>query len=143
MKRSRDGEPSTDTHAATTTVTSPSSQEPQRHKDEIGDHHEKIIKQFNGKFNCDVTFYNFGPNPVHLPGEAIGASFFGGKFVELRYWQEIPGFGSFNGRATIGFDAVRQVFQSVWVDNMSTGQFVEEGTLGTMADGVQRIELHS
>jgi hypothetical protein len=51
----------------------------------------------------------------------------GGRYVETRYSGKFMGM-PYDGIGFGGYDNVQESFFSVWMDNMSTGAFVEQGT---------------
>jgi hypothetical protein len=142
-KRTRSGDLKSSTPVNSQSAAAAESSSSKVVADVVGAHH-KLLEHFVGKFDAHVVFYDFGgPDPVKAPASAVGATFFDGSFAELNYDQNVPGHGAFRGRATFSFDVVRETFQSVWLDTMSTGQFIEEGKVSTTEKGEQRVELQS
>lgn len=79
-----------------------------------------------------------GNPPVESTGTSEMTMLLGGRFLQQRFDGSMMG-RPYNGIGTTAYDNVRQRYVSTWIDTMSTGIFMMEGTAG--ADG-KTITLH-
>lgn len=88
----------------------------------------KILQKKVGVWDVDYKYWN---NPEAPPAVFKGASMFrmllGGRFLEQDHEGEMQGVPYF-GRGLTGFDRRSKKYVSVWMDTMSTGFNVTEGT---------------
>jgi len=92
-----------------------------------GDMHQMLAKA-NGTWNEELTMWE-SPD---APPQKMMASCEMKMIMDGRY-QEANHSGNFNnmpfqGHSIIGYDNIKKVFQSMWIDNMSTGITYMEGT---------------
>jgi hypothetical protein len=87
----------------------------------------KVLEQFAGKWKATVTCW-MDPSSPPMQSQATAEAqwVFGGRFLEEHFRGEFMG-KPFNGRCIIGFNNVKQAYQSVWFDDMNTGLFCSEG----------------
>jgi len=80
-----------------------------------------------------------GPDgePVRGTGTSTYRSIMGGRYLVEEFHSQFFG-QPFEGMLLMGYDNVRQQFQTVWIDSMSTGMGLQLGTLGT--DGIKRLQ---
>lgn len=71
------------------------------------------------------------PNTEPMSSEATMSSRMelGGRFLMNDVRTEWPEIGTFEGRATLGYDVAQRMFVSSWVDNMGTGMMTGTGQL--------------
>ncbi len=71
------------------------------------------------------------PNAEPMSSEATMTSRMelGGRFLMNDMRTEWPQIGTFEGRATLGYDVAQRMFVSSWVDNMGTGMMTGNGQL--------------
>ena len=71
------------------------------------------------------------PNAEPMSSEATLTSRMelGGRFLMNDVRTEWPQIGTFEGRATLGYDVAQRMFVSSWVDNMGTGMMTGTGQL--------------
>lgn len=101
-----------------------------------GAQHEKL-KACVGTWNATVKSFMGGPEPQVSRGVAEMQMVLGGRYLEQKYkgtFMNQP----FEGQGLTGFDNQRNVYQSVWVDNISTWMMVSEGN---MDDASKAIEM--
>ncbi len=79
-----------------------------------------------------------GKPPIESTGTSEMTMLLGGRFLQQRFDGNMMG-RPYNGIGTTAYDNVRQRYVSTWIDTMSTGIFMMEGTAG--ADG-KTITLH-
>jgi hypothetical protein len=100
----------------------------------------KALEHFAGDWQADVKCW-MDPNgaPEQSRATARAAWIMGGRFLQEEFQGQMMG-KPFNGRTLLGYNNVKKAYQSVWVDDMSTGMFVSEG----QGDGKQiTLEGHS
>jgi hypothetical protein len=96
-----------------------------------GPEHE-LLKSMAGDFDADVKLFNpDGSQQSASKGSMHGEMILGGRYLKLNYSgemamgdQKMP----FKGGGLIGYDNGKKKYQSVWVDEMSTGMMITEGT---------------
>ena len=91
-----------------------------------GDMHQMLAKT-DGTWNEDVTMWS-DPNaaPMKMTATCENKMILGGRYQESRhtgYFNNMP----FEGYNLIGYDNIKKVFQSTWIDNMGTGTIHMEG----------------
>lgn len=67
-----------------------------------------------------------GAAPVESQGTMTGEWLYDGRYMKTQHSGSVMG-QPFSGTGIDGYDNVREVFTSVWYDNMSTGMMVFEG----------------
>jgi Protein of unknown function (DUF1579) len=96
-----------------------------------GPEHE-WLKSMAGDFDADVKLFNpDGSQQSTSKGSMHGEMILGGRYLKLSYsgemdtgTQKIP----FKGSGLVGYDNGKKKYQSVWVDELSTGMMITEGT---------------
>jgi hypothetical protein len=87
----------------------------------------KVLEQFVGNWKCDVKCWMEPKGePQQSKATAKVTSIMGGRFLQEDFQGEMMG-RPFNGRSFLGFNNVKQVYQSLWFDDMSTAMFTSEG----------------
>ena len=91
-----------------------------------GDMHQMLAKT-DGTWNEDMTMWS-DPNaaPMKMTATCENKMIFGGRYQESRHtgnFNNMP----FEGYNLIGYDNIKKVFQSTWIDNMGTGIMFSEG----------------
>ncbi len=86
----------------------------------------ELLKQFLGVWSCDVTSYMPGGQTANSKGIMTCLKTFEGRFVTSTYSGQMMG-QPFQGVSTMGFNSVKNQFESTWIDNMSTGIMFETG----------------
>lgn len=92
----------------------------------------KILENLVGSWDYKISFWMSSQAPAQ---ESIGTSenklIFDGRFLETTSHsvmkmdnKDIP----FEGRGLVGFDNIKQEFNSIWIDSMSTGMAISKGT---------------
>lgn len=91
-----------------------------------GDNH-KILENLAGNFTYTSKFWmDAKGKPQESSGTATTNPMLGGRYFQ----QEVKGMAMgqpFNGRGTMGYDNVREEYQSQWIDDMSTGMMNSSG----------------
>lgn len=87
----------------------------------------KAMEHFAGDWQCDVKCWmEAGGQPEQSSATAKATWIMGGRFLQEEFHGQMMG-RPFNGRTILGFNNIKQTFQSVWVDDMNTAMFVSEG----------------
>jgi len=92
------------------------------------DENHAILEPLVGTFRADGTFY-MGPTTEQWSGTATNEWVLGGRFVHGTF--EIPemaGGPDFHGIAYTGYNKLKGVYESIWIDSLSTSVFMETGT---------------
>lgn len=88
---------------------------------------QKMIAMSDGTWATDMTFWMApGAPPSKSSGTCVNKMILGGRFQESKHTSSFAG-QPFEGIGTMGYDNLKKVFQSSWVDNMSTGIMYMEG----------------
>ena len=87
----------------------------------------KAMEHFAGNWRCEVKCW-MDPNgqPQQSQATAKTAWIMGGRFLQEDFQGQMMG-QTFNGPYIMGFNNVKQVYQSVWFDDMNTALFTTEG----------------
>ena len=92
-----------------------------------GDIH-KMIARYDGTWNEDVTVWMQPGNPPSVSkSTAVNTMIMGGRYQESKISGNIMGM-PFEGFSLLGYDNIKKVFTSTWVDNFGTGTMTMEGT---------------
>jgi hypothetical protein len=111
----------------------------------------KLLADMNGNWNYTIKFWmNPDPNapPQESKGSATRKSILGGRYVVMDVTGKVQmpdATGKmkemqFKGMGVEGYDNVKKKFVGSWIDNMSTGIMMSEGTYDPENHGDQ---LHS
>jgi hypothetical protein len=87
----------------------------------------KALEHYAGNWKCDVKCW-MDPNgqPEQSQATAKATWIMGGRYLQEDFQGQMMG-RPFNGRMFLGFNNVKQNYQSVWFDDMNTAMFVSEG----------------
>ncbi len=92
-----------------------------------GPQHEKL-KMLAGKFNAEVSFRMAADAPeMKSKGASENRMVLGDRYLEQEYSGDMMG-QTFKGMGMTGYDNMKKKYVSGWVDSMSTGIMVSEGT---------------
>ncbi|WP_346318789.1 DUF1579 domain-containing protein [Chitinophaga sp. YIM B06452] len=88
---------------------------------------QKMIAMADGNWKTDMTFWMApGAPPMTTTGTCTNKMVMGGRYQESRFTSSMDG-QPFEGVGMLGYDNVRKVFVSTWLDNMGTGIMYLEG----------------
>jgi hypothetical protein len=87
----------------------------------------KALEHFVGNWKGEVKCW-MDPNgqPEQSQATAKVSWIMGGRYLQEDFQGQMMG-RPFNGRMLIGFNNIKQNYQSVWFDDMNTAMFVSEG----------------
>lgn len=89
--------------------------------------HEMLSKS-DGEWNADITFWMApGAPPQTASGTCVNKMILGGRYQQSNHSGIMMGM-PFEGMMILGFDNIKKVLQSTWVDNMGTGIMNMTGT---------------
>lgn len=88
--------------------------------------HQKHIKTMEGEWTTDGTFWMNGQE-VKSAGTCTNKMINGGRFLEVDYSAPI-GNMPFSGKAILGHDNHKKLYQMIWVDTMGSGIDFKTGT---------------
>lgn len=87
----------------------------------------KMLESFNGQWDGEVTMWmDPAAPPTKSKSTANNTMIMGGRYQETNHKGDFGGM-PFEGKSIIGYDNIKKVFISTWVDNMGTGVMVLEG----------------
>ena len=93
-----------------------------------GDMH-KMLAKGNGNWAADVTMWEApGAPATKSAGTAVNKMIMGGLYQESVHTSKMMGM-PFSGKSTLGYDNLRKVFVSTWIDNMGSGIMYLEGVM--------------
>ena len=99
----------------------------------------QVLQDLVGSWNYTMKFWM---SPEAAPEESSGTSdvksIMGGRFIE----QTVNGthMGQpFEGKGTVGYDNVKQEYQSIWIDSMGTGMMTASGSYDSAAKAMTEI----
>jgi hypothetical protein len=88
---------------------------------------QKMIAMADGNWKADMTFWMApGAPPMTNTGSCTNKMIMGGRYQETRFTSTMDG-QPFEGTGLLGYDNVRKVFVTTWIDNMGTGIMYLEG----------------
>lgn len=88
---------------------------------------QKMIAMADGDWKTDMTYWMApGAPPMTTTGSCTNKMIMGGRYQESRFTSSMDG-QPFEGTGILGYDNVRKVFVSTWIDNMGTGIVYLEG----------------
>jgi hypothetical protein len=91
-----------------------------------GEQHKMLAAQ-NGKWEGKVTMWMApGAPPSESKSTTVNQMILGGRYQESKHSGSFGGM-PFEGKSIVGYDNIKKVFISTWVDNMGTGVMVAEG----------------
>lgn len=87
----------------------------------------KMMAMADGDWKTEMTFW-MAPDtpPSTATGTCTNKMILGGRYQESRHGSSFAG-QPFEGIGTLGYDNIKKVFQSTWMDNMGTGIMYLEG----------------
>ena len=87
----------------------------------------KALEAFVGDWQAEVTCWmEPGGPPSVSHATAEGRLILNGHFLEEEFHGEMMG-RPFTGRTVMGYDNLKQTFNSIWISDMQTSMFVSEG----------------
>lgn len=87
-----------------------------------------MLGNWDGEWTEETTFWmSPGSEPMTTKGNAVNKMILGGRYQHSTHTSNMMGM-PFEGINILGYDNKRNVFQSVWIDNMGTGMMMMEGT---------------
>ena len=93
-----------------------------------GPEHE-LLKRSIGKWDVKGKFYMVpGAPPEESTGTCEFRSILGGRFIVQEYQAYLPSMGEYSGYGVNGYDRFKGKYVSMWMDSMSTGIYLSEGT---------------
>ena len=92
----------------------------------LGPEHQQLKDHFAGTWNADVTA-NWGPAPEKSTGTMQSEAMMGGRYIHAMYKGTAMG-QPFEGASITGYDNTKKKYFNVWVDSMSTGVMMCEGS---------------
>lgn len=110
----------------------------------------KMLALENGVWKEELTIWmEPGAEPMKTTMMADAKMVYGDRYQEITHKGEFMGM-PFEGKSTLGFNKASQEFTSVWIDNMSTGIMIMNGTYdestktinfaGTVVDPITKKE---
>ena len=82
---------------------------------------QKMIASWDGTWNAEMTMWETpGAAPQKSTGTTVNKMVLGGRYQESVNTSTVMGM-PFEGHGTLGFDNLKKVFESTWIDNMGTG----------------------
>jgi hypothetical protein len=91
-----------------------------------GPMHEMLAKS-NGDWNEEVTMWMApGTPPTKSTATCTNKMILGNRYQESHSTGSMNGM-PFEGTSTVGYDNIKKVFMSTWIDNMGTGIMYMEG----------------
>ncbi len=93
---------------------------------EVGPMH-KMLEASAGDWKAEMTFWmGPGTEPQTSSSSCTNSMILGGRYQESKHSGTVMGM-PFEGQGLVGYDNIKKVFISTWVDNMGTGVSVSEG----------------
>ena len=87
-----------------------------------------LLAKADGKWTAEMTMWmSPGAPPATAKSIATNKMVLGGRYQETSFKGDFMGM-PFEGTSTAGYDNVKKVFFSTWMDNMSTSILTMEGT---------------
>lgn len=89
----------------------------------------KMMAGWDGTWNADITMWmQPGAPPQKTKAKAVNKMIMNGLYQESVHSGNMMGM-AFNGKSTLGYDNLRKVFVSTWIDNMGSGIMYMEGPI--------------
>lgn len=87
---------------------------------EIGEMH-KLMAQWDGTWSADIKMWMApGTEAMTNKGTAVNTMIMGGRQQLTKFSGDMMGM-PFEGMGLLGFDNHKKMFESIWIDNLSTG----------------------
>ena len=107
-----------------------------------GENH-RALDALVGNWDADVKMWQ---DPAAQPEVSKGTNearwILDGRFLEQRFTGQFMG-EPFEGTGLIGYDNIKQQYQSVWIDSMGTGMMKAEGTYDPAMKTLTETGSHS
>lgn len=87
---------------------------------------QKMMASWDGEWTEEITMWSPGMPEQKMQGNCTNKMILGGRYQEARYTGNMMGM-AFEGIGTTGWDNLRKIFVSSWIDNMGTGMVYMEG----------------
>lgn len=109
-----------------------------------GKQHEQLARRV-GNWTAEIKHWPAPGAPAEtMTGTAKFMPIMDGRYI-LQEFEGVTPWGPFSGIGLSAYDNLKQKYQSMWIDNMSTGLMVAEGdmqgtdlvTMGDMPDPIQ------
>lgn len=94
-----------------------------------GKMHERLTRAAGTWDGINRMWMMPGMDPFEAPCVAVMTPVMDGRYIRVEVDGEMGGMGRYNGFGLYGYDNTEGQFQSVWIDNMSTGMMVGTGEL--------------
>jgi hypothetical protein len=91
-----------------------------------GEMHKKL-DWFSGKWDCEISHIMNGETHVSK-GSAVGEMIYDGRYSKMSFEGDMMG-EKFTGMSLVGYNNVSKMFESMWVDSMSTAMMTMTGKL--------------
>ncbi|MBV6478780.1 MAG: hypothetical protein HGGPFJEG_01537 [Ignavibacteria bacterium] len=87
----------------------------------------EMLATCDGEWSADITMW-MDPNaePIKTTGTSVNKMIMGGRYQISNNTSTMMGM-PFEGMNILGFDNIKKVFISAWIDNMGTGMMIMEG----------------
>lgn len=93
-----------------------------------GAQHRQLAEHFAGNWTTKQTFWmDPAAPPTTETGTSINTAEFGGRHIRSKFSSRFMG-QPFQGEALTSYDNVTGKYVNVWVDSMSTGQYLSSGS---------------
>jgi hypothetical protein len=93
---------------------------------EVGEMH-KMLANANGDWKAEMSFWMApGAEVEKSTAHCMNTMILGDRFQESAFEGTVMGM-PFQGKGIVGYDNIKKVFSSVWIDNMSTSISYSEG----------------
>lgn len=90
------------------------------------EHHARF-EAMVGVWDATVTMFEPGKEPNVSKGTMVNRLIHGGRYLQHNFKGEFMGM-EFTGSGTFGYNNATGKYQGTWIDSMSTGTMVSEGT---------------
>lgn len=88
----------------------------------------KLLASAVGEWKAEITTWNApGMEPTKSMGSCNYEMILGGRYQEGKFEGNMMGM-PFEGKGLVGYDNLKKMFVSTWIDNMGTGVMYSEGT---------------
>ncbi|MCA9398148.1 MAG: DUF1579 domain-containing protein [Candidatus Omnitrophica bacterium] len=89
--------------------------------------HHDVLKKMVGTWSAEVKYWMApGGEPQTSQGTGELELIMGGRFLQQSFTGDVMG-EVFEGVGILGYDNIRQEYQNIWFDNMSTGLMMSTG----------------
>lgn len=94
----------------------------------VGPQHEALQRR-EGSWSATVKFWMApGTEPEVSTATSTVEPIMGGRYMLERFSSSMPDGSAFEGMGLVGYDNIKQAFQALWIDTMSTGLLLAEST---------------